>query len=246
MLEVLLIDDEPLARDLLLRWLRDLDDVVVVGAASSLEQARHLLQDRCPNVVLLDVNLAGENGFGLLESIDDDKAPAVIFVTAYADYAIDAFRVGAVDYLKKPFNREHLERALQRARHWLAVPRPGATPGETPPASTRLQVRDGAVTSWIDAEEIEWIESAGGYCVVHTGDRRHVLREGLQQLAQQLGDQFVRVHRSAVVNVAYLQSIESIKRGDAMLSLSTGAKVRMSRRYRNDLVARMSGPEAAT
>ncbi|MEO0972858.1 MAG: LytTR family DNA-binding domain-containing protein [Pseudomonadota bacterium] len=241
MLEVLLIDDEPLARDLLLRWLRELEGVTVVGAASSLDQGRELLASRSPNVLLLDVNLAGESGFGLLVDVAEGEPPAVIFVTAYADYAVDAFRVGAVDYLKKPFNREHLERALGRARQWLAAPR--ASDGQTPPPITpqRLQVRDGAVTRWVCAEEIQWIESAGGYCVVHTVERRHVLREGLQQLEHALGPEFVRVHRSAVVNVAHLSSVESIKRGDAVLHLRGGATVRMSRRYREALVARMEG-----
>ncbi|MEM9386880.1 MAG: LytTR family DNA-binding domain-containing protein [Pseudomonadota bacterium] len=244
MLEVLLIDDEPLARDLLMRWLREVDGLTVVGAASTLDQAQRMVTERSPNVVLLDVNLAGENGFGLLDAIDEARPPAIIFVTAYSDYAIDAFRVGAVDYLKKPFNREHLERALDRARHWLAAPRSNDAPAEHDhEQAKRLQIRDGGVITYVPAEGIQWIESAGGYCVIHTGDRRYVLREALQQLEQRLGDQFVRVHRSAVVNVSFLRSIEPIKRGDAMLSLSCGAQIRMSRRYRDALVAQMEARE---
>ncbi|MEO0424396.1 MAG: LytTR family DNA-binding domain-containing protein, partial [Pseudomonadota bacterium] len=231
MLEVLLIDDEPLARDLLMRWLREVEDLTIVGAASTLDQAQRLVTDRTPNVVLLDVNLAGESGFGLLDVIDEDRPPAIIFVTAYSDYAIDAFRVGAVDYLKKPFNREHLERALDRARHWLAAPRTSDRPStQSAEPAKRLQIRDGGVITYVPAEGIQWIECAGGYCVIHTGDRRYVLREALQQLEQRLGDHFVRVHRSAVVNVSFLRSIEPIKRGDAMLSLASGAQIRMSRR----------------
>lgn len=238
-LKVIVVEDEPLARDLLARWLQDIPDVLLVGEASSINSALVLLQETTPELIFLDINLAGENGFGLIDHLPDDRRPDIVFVTAYSDYAVQAFRVNAVDYLQKPFNKEHLDESIRRARRRQKTKQVNKQQQLDSKTEPRLRVKEGKQVEFVNIASIQWIESAGGYSVLHTDQRCHVMRESLGRLQQTLGDAFVRVHRSTVVNVEYITSIRPLLHGDAMLLLRNDTEIRLSRRYR-DALAQLS------
>lgn len=229
MLKTLIVEDELLARDLLRRWLSEHPEINVTGEANSLPEAKKQVKQSMPELIFLDVNLLGENGFSLLDELPEsgsgNQPPHIIFVTAYADYALQAFRVNAVDYLHKPFGRDQLDEAIQRVllRHSAA---------RLDQTSQRIAIKENGRTLYVNCEDIQWIESAGGYCVLHTDSQHHVHRDSLVQLDKTLGDNFARVHRSAIVNMDYIASIESLQHGDGIISLYDGTTVRLSRRYR--------------
>ncbi len=230
-LKTIVVEDEPLARNLLARWLGEMPDIRLLGAAASVNGALELVQSRAPELIFLDINLAGENGFGLLDKLPAEQRPDIIFVTAYADYAVQAFRVNAVDYLKKPFNREHLHEAVRRTRLRHQSSKLNQA-GSAPP---RLRIKDAGQTEYVEIAAIEWIASASGYSVLHTAQRCYVLRRSLRSLQQRLGESFVRVHRSSIVNIQYVASIKALQHGDALLRLHSGTEIRLSRRYRDAL-----------
>ncbi len=232
-LKTIIVDDEPLARDLLIRWLGELSTIELQATASNLNQAIKLVHQHNPQLIFLDINLAGENGFALLDDLPDEHRPGIVFVTAYSEYAVQAFRVNAVDYLHKPFNRKHLHETVKRAcqQHKARL----ALQQSIDQNPEKLQVKQAGQTELIDVASIQWIASAGGYSVLHTSTERHVMRVSLSLLEQQLGSRFVRVHRSTVVNLDYVAAIQPLLHGDAMLRLKDDTEVRLSRRYRNAL-----------
>jgi len=230
MLNVIIVDDEPLARDLLVRWLAELESVHVSGVASTLDNATKLLEQNNIDAVFLDINLAGENGFGLIDRFDQQTPPDIVFVTAYSEYAIDAFRVNAVDYLKKPFNRNHLRDAVERIKR-----RRFPELGETSQTGL-LGIKEGHQTVFIEIPTIISIQSAGGYSVINTNTHRHITRTTLAKISQELGPSFVRVHRSTIINVDYLKRITPLKHGDSLLTLQDDSEIRLSRRYRESLL----------
>ncbi len=232
-LKTIVVDDEPLARDLLVRWLSELPGIELQATASNLNQAIKLIHENKPQLIFLDINLAGENGFGLLDELPADQCPAIVFVTAYSEYAVQAFRVNAVDYLHKPFNRIHLHEAVKRARkqHEANL----ALQQQDNQNPKKLPIKQANHTELIDVASIQWIASAGGYSVLHTPTERYVMRESLSHLEEKLGDRFVRVHRSTVVNLDYVAAIQPLLHGDAKLRLKDDTEIRLSRRYREAL-----------
>lgn len=232
-LKTIIVDDELLARDLLARWLTELPTIELLSEAKSLNQAIKLVRQYKPELIFLDINLAGENGFALFDEMPDDYSPSVIFVTAYSEYAVKAFRINAVDYLHKPFNRKHLHEAINRAcqqqQARLALQQMGQQSPEV------LQVKQANGVELVDVSSIQWIASAGGYSVVHTLTDRYVMRESLSHLESKLGGRFVRVHRSTVVNLDYVAAIQPLLHGDAILRLKNDTEIRLSRRYREAL-----------
>jgi len=232
-LETIIVDDELLARDLLARWLGELPTIQLQATAKSLNQAIKLVREHKPQLIFLDINLAGENGFALFDEMPDDYSPSVIFVTAYSEYAVRAFRINAVDYLHKPFNRKHLHESVNRA--WQQQQAHLALQQQGHHSPNVLRVKQANEIELIDVTGIQWIASAGGYSVVHTVTDRHVMRESLSHLEKKLGDRFVRVHRSAVVNLDYVAAIQPLLHGDAILRLKNDTEVRLSRRYREVL-----------
>jgi two-component system LytT family response regulator len=183
------------------------------------------------------------DGFDLLEAIGIEQAPTVVFVTAYSQHALRAFEVHAVDYLLKPVTDERFADALARAKAQASSRRRGgaADPGiglllrERSRETRRIIVRDRHRTRIIDVAAIDWIEAADYYAMIHAGGESHLLRETMNQLAERLdGEQFVRVHRSAIVNLDRVSEILPLERGDRMLVLADGTRVRLSRARRED------------
>jgi len=235
-IRTLIVDDEAPARERLKRYLADLQDVEVTGEASNGVQAVEMIEALSPELVLLDIQMPGLDGFGVLEALDEP--PAIIFVTAYDQYAIRAFEVHALDYLLKPFSRQRLAKALDHAREALAE---GQDLGaqlrpllEGLAAEgrylTRLAVRDRETILVLDSQEVDWIGIDDEKVVVHVGDRTFPVRRTLTELEARLDPkQFFRAHRSAIVNLDRIEEIIPWFKGSHVLRLTTGAEVDLSR-----------------
>jgi two-component system LytT family response regulator len=229
-LRVLLVDDEPLARQRLRQMLSDHADIVIAGEAEHVEQARELVRAERPDLILLDVRMPGSDGFSLVESLHLTPMPYVIFVTAHAEHAVDAFDAQAVDYLLKPFDEERLARALQRARAAVASrERPARHLG-------RFAVLHGRRTTYVPVELVDWIEGQGNYAKLHAGRATHLVRTTLSALERELDPaRFARVHRSAIVALDRVRELLSLGGGEYRVVLTDGTQVPMSQRYRDRL-----------
>lgn len=228
-MRVLLVDDEPLARQRLRQMLADHADVAIVGEAEHVEQALELVRAERPDLILLDIRMPGANGFALVEGLHLTPMPYVIFVTAHAEHAVEAFDAEAVDYLLKPFDEERLARALERARGALA--RRGAHRH-----LERFAVTAGRMTRYVAAGDVDWIEGYGNYARLHVGKGIHLVRTTLSALERELDPgRFVRVHRSAIVALDRVRELHSLGGGEYRVQLVDGTQVPMSQRYRDRL-----------
>jgi two-component system LytT family response regulator len=235
-MRVLIVDDEPPARERLRRMLTEIEAVEIVGEAENGAQAVTMIEALSPDLVLLDIQMPGLDGFGVLEALEDP--PPVIFVTAYDKYAIQAFEVNALDYLLKPFSQERLERAVRRARDALAEERDfAARLGpllESLVAQgrylTRLAVRDRDHIRVVDVDEVDWMGVEDEQVIVHVGDRAYRIRRTLSELEARLDPtSFFRAHRSAIVNLDRVKEVIPWFKGSHKLRLTTGAEVDLSR-----------------
>jgi len=235
-MRTLIVDDEAPARERLKRLLADIEGVELIGEAEGGVQAVEMIERERPDLVLLDIQMPGLDGFGVIEALEDP--PLVIFVTAYDEYAIRAFEVNALDYLLKPFSRERLEKAVRRAQEALAeeqdfAMRLGplleslATQGRY---LTRLAVRDRDRICVLDVDEVDWIDVEDEQVMVHVGDRAYLIRRTLTELEARLDPaHFFRAHRSAIVNLSRVKEVIPWFKGSHKLRLTTGAEVELSR-----------------
>lgn len=239
MIRALVVDDEPLARSNVTVLLRRDPDVDLLGECSSGIEA--LAQIRCmqPDLLFLDVQMPECDGFDVLELLGSATPPAIVFVTAYDQYALRAFEAGALDYLLKPFDDARFRRALDRAKATLAH---GTL--TRPPISSRLILKDRGEVLFVKAADIDWIEAANYYACLHVGARTHVLRRSLIELESELDPaQFCRIHRATIVNLERIRSLELNDDGEYQVVLETGARLRLSRRFRRRLQSRLGlGP----
>jgi len=235
-LRTLIVDDEAPARERLKRLLADFEDVDVVGEAEDGVQAVGMIERERPDLVLLDIQMPGLDGFGVVEALKDP--PLVIFVTAYDEYAIRAFEVHALDYLLKPFGRGRLKNALQRAQESLVEGRDFAArlgpllEGLAAQGRylTRLAMRDRDSIRVLDVDEVDWIAVKDEQVTVHVGDRVYLIRRTMAELESRLNPTcFFRAHRSAIVNLDRVKEIIPWFKGSHKLCLTTGAEVDLSR-----------------
>ncbi len=242
----LIVDDESLARDRLRQLLRQHPEIDITGECADGSAAVETIQRTSPDLVFLDVQMPELDGFGVLEAIGDKPMPLIIFVTAHDKFALKAFEVHAVDYLLKPFDRERFEAALRHALEQVqsrsAVPhseRQAALLAGLKSAARavdRLAVKSGGHIVWVGLDEIDWIESADNYVELHVGSKSHLLRETLNALETRLpGDKFVRISRSAMVNPRRIKELHRMVYGGYEILLQTGARLTLSRRYRDKL-----------
>ena len=246
---VLIVDDESPARRRLRAQLAKEEDVLIAGEAGSGPEAVLAIRALRPDLVFLDVQMPGMNGFEVIEAIGVDAMPAVVFVTAYDEFALDAFEVAAADYLLKPFTDERLRKAVARgldAQAWREAGRAslarlvGEGLGSGARSLERLLVREGGRMFFVPVTEIVRLSAEGNYVRIHTVSRSHELRETLARLEQRLdGRRFVRVHRSEIVNLDFVGEIQRHFHGDLIAVLKNGDAVRVSRRY----AARLLEPE---
>jgi len=238
-IRALIVDDEPLARRGVRQLLEPHGDVRVVGEAATGAEAVTLIHTLRPDLLFLDVQMPGMDGFGVLNRAALGAVPAVIFITAYDDFAVRAFDVEATDYLVKPITRGRFDAAVRRARERLARARAGADAAAAEDAlagSLLVQSRQGDYL--LRPEEIDWVEAADYYAAVHAGGRRFLVRTSLAALERRLPEgMFLRVHRSALVNLARVRRIVDAGDGGTALLLSTGHELPVSRRNRAALQA---------
>lgn len=247
-LKALIVDDEPPARDGLRLLLARDPDFELVGECATGRQAVAAIRDGRPDLVLLDVQMPEMDGFGVLEQVGVADLPLVIFVTAYDRYALRAFEVQALDYLLKPFTDERFHKALHRAKAQLSQKRPGLWqeklgalfphPQALPETSggkrlERLLIKAGGRVIFLRVGEIDWIEAADYYVILHVGTKTHLLRETIASLETRLDhEQFLRIHRSTIVNLSRVQGWQAQANGDALLTLGDGTRLQCSRRRR--------------
>jgi two-component system LytT family response regulator len=251
-MKVLVVDDEPIARRVLRRQLAALPDVVCVGECGDRDGAVAAIVERRPDVVLLDIQLGRVTAFEIIEEIGVDAMPVVVFVTAYDRHALKAFEVHALDYVLKPVDPLRLQEALERAAALLALRR-GASLADrlegllaergpvpvspAPPPSERFVVRDGERLSLLEVEQIDWFESAGNYVRVHSAGRPYIMRMTMDRVAQRLAGRstFVRVRRSAIINLRALATLERYGKGTFVVRLRNGTNIISSRYYQPSL-----------
>lgn len=235
----------------LLALLSEERDVEVVATATSGSEAVGALRQFSPDLIFLDVQMPGMDGMAVVETIGADRMPATVFVTAYDDYAVQAFELHAVDYLLKPFGRTRLQKALARVRARLEADRAGAIAARllavvdelrSPPASgERLIVRSGGRVSFVEVEQIDWVEAEGNYVRIHAGGDSHLVRETMARLHARLdANRFFRIHRSRLVNVARIKELRLGAGGDYDVVLQDGRHLGLSRLYKDALQERLA------
>ena len=230
MLRVLVVEDEPLAVRRLRRLLKAERDVRVIGVCGDVATARSGIETLSPDMLLLDVQLPGTDGLALLDGLPRDQRPAVIFVTAHERYALPAFSHGAVDYLLKPVDPDRFRAAIERARHRLDR-RDTASPVAVP--ISRLLVRERGRAFFVRVEAIEWLEGRGNYVYVHVGRATHRVRLSIGVLEARLDARhFRRINRSQIVALDRVRELQPWFHGDGLVILTGGARLRLSRRYR--------------
>jgi two-component system, LytTR family, response regulator len=244
MMRALVVDDEAPARDKLRRWLAEQSDVEIVAEAADGLSAAQAIAALTPDVVFLDIQMPGMNGLELAAQLQSDDAPLLVFVTAHGNHALRAFDLNAVDYLLKPYDKERFLRTLLRVRARIGNPESRARAvglaREQTGASDRLLVPDGERLQLIESRSISWIEADDNYLDIHTAERKYHLRRTLRDLLVQLGErQFVRIHKSVAVNVAEIVALHPLFKGDYEVHLRSGERLRLSRRYKETLFARM-------
>jgi two-component system LytT family response regulator len=244
MIRVMIADDEAPAREKLERWLAEQPDVAVVGSAEDGLSAAQCIEQLRPDVAFLDVQMPTLSGLQVAAQLEPSSAPLIVFVTAFDEHAVKAFDLNAIDYLLKPYDLNRFARTMQRVRERLHSHEPGATAvaigRARTPSCERLLVPDRERLQLIDATSIEWLEADDNYIHVHTATRTYLLRRTLQDLLSQLGEQrFVRIHKSTAVNLGSIGSLSPLFKGDYEIHLNNGRILRLSRRYREALFARM-------
>jgi len=234
MIRTLIVDDEPLARRNLAVLLRGDPEIIIIGECDSGADAVTEIRRSKPDLVFLDVQMPECDGFDVLELLGTASPPAVVFVTAYEEYALKAFETGALDYLLKPFDDVRFARTLARAKDRIAQSK------QVPTKAKRLVIKGIGQVWFVNVSDIDWIEAADYYACLHVGTKTHLLRRRMSELERELDhDMFCRIHRSSIVNLDRVRKLEIDKEGDYEVLLVDGTKLRLSRGYRKQLQARL-------
>jgi two-component system LytT family response regulator len=248
-IRALIVDDEVLARRRLKQFLSEIPDIEVIGECEDGRSALAFITEHAPDLLFLDVQMPVMDGFSLIQELNVNQVPAIIFVTAYDEFALRAFEVHALDYLLKPFNRERFRRAVEHARLQIETAH-AADFGQRlkhlladftlddAGHRTRLAVRSNGRTLFISTDEIDWIRAANSYTELHVGRETHLLRETISQLERQLDPRrFVRIHRSTIVNIARIREMSPLFNRDQVLILRDGTRLSVSRTYYDKLMS---------
>jgi len=262
MLNTLIVDDEALARRGLKHRLQAASDVHVIGEARNGREALELIRKHAPDLVFLDIQMPGMDGFDVIRALAPDELPAIVFVTAFDQFAIKAFEANAVDYLLKPIEDDRLRKALDRVRKRqndkraskdrksllsLVSELAGETIhsveelgvkklGKIVKEPSRLAIKDAGKTTWVDQADIEWIDAAGDYMCVHVKGETYIMRKTMKQLEAELDSAILqRVHRSTIVNINRVKQMQSHINGEYFLTLQSGHTIKLSRTYKEKL-----------
>ena len=232
-MKVLIVDDEPLARQTV-RMLAETDrELTVVGECSGIDAVEAIEREK-PDLLFLDIQMPEVDGFEVLERASG-HVPVVVFITAFDEYALRAFEVHALDYLLKPFDDRRFFAALSRAKEQVRA-------RTTPSYTRRFCVRTREKVLFVKTDEIDWIEAADYYASFHIAGKTYLLRQTMMELERQLDPaRFVRVHRSAIVNLERVREMQPLFRGDSVLVLQDGTRLRLSRARREEFEKRLAG-----
>lgn len=253
-LRTAIADDEPLARERLRLLLTGAPQIEIVADCRNGNEVVATLKTTRLDLLFLDIQMPGKNGFEVIEEVGITNMPTTVFVTAHNEFAVEAFKVNALDYLVKPIERKRLEEALSRVREraqmeeafatreqisslWMAMQ--ASAPREVYPQ--RFLAKNGNTESIVSVRDIEWIEAADYYVCLHVGGKQYLLRESIRALEAKLDpNKFVRLHRSAIVNIDHVREIHRDGRAEGWVLLSTGIRVRLNKSGWHRLVT-MSG-----
>src|SRR5512143_1347090 len=245
-IRTLIVDDESLARERIRDMLASDPQIEVVADCANGQDAITAIKLLSPDLVFLDVEMPGIDGFGVLEALSSDRLPTIIFVTAYDQYAVRAFEVFALDYLLKPFDQERFDKALKRAKAQLSIEQNDALNQRIlnaleaiktrPVHLERLVIKMNGHVFFIKSEEIDWLEAEGNYVRLHAGKESYLLRYTISALESQLDPKrFIRVHRSAIVNIDRITELQPWFHGEYRIILREGVQLTLSRTYREKL-----------
>jgi two-component system, LytTR family, response regulator len=235
---VLIVEDEEHARRYLRELLEDEPQIEVVGESSNGVEGLRQIRELSPDIVFVDVQMPGLDGFGMIDQIAGTRLPLFVFVTGYGEYAVKAFEIEAVDYLCKPFDKERLSLCVERAARRLNSAIPGAVESQW---LTRLSIKNDERILFVPVEEIVWIEAANKYVVIHTPDGTHIARQTIQGLEEKLNPrEFVRTHRSTLVRKAAVRGMHPLFHGDYIIRLANGDEAPLSRSFRESFFREMS------
>jgi len=262
-LKTLIVDDESLARRGLVHRLKSIVDIEIVGEARNGREALELIEKKSPDLVFLDIQMPGISGFEVVQKLDIETMPIILFLTAYDEYAVQAFEVNALDYILKPIDEERLHQVLEKVRTDLSQKRAlkqkrlllklvSNISGENISSfeelegkdvldlvrkePTRLAIRDGGRTTWVNQDDIEWIDAAGDYMCVQALGVTHIMRKTMKILEKELDENILqRIHRSTIVNIHQVREMESHINGEYFLTLESGHRVKLSRTYKDKL-----------
>ena len=239
-LRTIIVDDERMARSRLRRLLEQDPDVEIAAECEDGLTAVEAIRTEAPDLILLDIQMPGMDGFEVLEALGPDRTPEVVFVTAYDEHAIRAFEEHAIDYLMKPVAPERFAKMLARVRE-RRIHAKGSQESllemlaqrKADSRGTRIIVRSGERTTFVAPEEIDWVEAAGNYAILHLGKRTHILRETMSALESRLpGETFCRVSRSAILNLRRVKELQSLSPGEHVAILPDGQRIAISRSLR--------------
>lgn len=251
-LRTLIVDDEPLARDKIRMLLARDREIEIIGECVNGHEAIETIQKESPDLLFLDIQMPGVDGFGVLEKVGAEHVPGVVFVTAYDEHAIHAFEVHALDYLLKPFAQKRFGEALQRAKDQLRKHSGGGLSEQLlallgdlhgePKYLERLVVKSSGRVFFMKVNEVDWIEAAGNYVNIHAANETHLLRETMNGIETHLDPRkFVRIHRSTLVNIERIKELSPLFHGDYVVTLLNGTRLTMSRSYRPKLAGLVNG-----
>jgi two-component system LytT family response regulator len=242
MIRALIVDDEPLPRERVRTLLAEHSDIEVIGECRDGQEALASILSKRPDLIFLDIQMPELDGFDLIKAIDPEDLPAVIFITAFDEYAIQAFEVEAIDYLLKPINAARFYKAVRRALDRLAQPVALEPDRKLLDLIERLRaerqytsrfvVRSGAKLSFVRAADVEWIDVADNYLRLHVAGRGYLVRDTLKSVEGQLNPEiFIRVHRSIIINLDRVESVEPYSHGEYLVTMKDGARFTTSRSY---------------
>ncbi len=250
-ISVLIVDDEPLARQGIRRLLERDAEIEIVGESADGSEAIQAIREMKPEIVCLDVQMPECDGFQVLDAVDPDSMPIVIFITAYDQHAVRAFEFHALDYLLKPFEDERFFEALNRAKAQIAQEQTGETVQKiarmlsavrtSEDRHDRIMVKSAGHITFLRVDEIDWVEAQGDYVSLHCQGKKHLIREKISDMENQLPQGgFARIHRSALVNVGRIKEMQPLFHGDYTVVLSDGTRLTMSRSFRDKVFQQLT------
>ena len=260
-IRALIVDDESLARRGLSLRLAAFPDIEILGQCSNGREALASITEQHPDLVFLDIQMPGLNGFDVVRALQAEQMPLIVFVTAFNEYALDAFDVHAVDYVLKPVDEDRLAKTIARVRQQLAqkasesdkqrlmnfigditgeqyssVDEVFSRAGNESSYPTRLSIKDKNETTLVDIKDIAWVDAAGDYMCLHTGQQTHIMRCTMKELERYLNPAlFQRIHRSTIINLDHVDKIQNHINGEFFLLLKNGTRLKMSRGYKEKI-----------